>query len=169
MLMGFGNEMKCHLFCMQAKSRVNERIRWSMHEGRALVLINNLKIPRQERIKAACTKQLFEALKKKKKSSSKKKPQKTNQQQQKNPSKKLLKRLVCSDLLVALELKVADNVTETYACIGIHSYFYSNCLKLCPYHGSIRENKTLSSPGHLKEWLCLTEIITIQMLFLNVC
>lgn len=74
MLMGFGNEMKCHLFCMQAKSRVNERIRWSMHEGRALVLINNLKIPRQERIKAACTKQLFEALKKKKKQQQKKTP-----------------------------------------------------------------------------------------------
>lgn len=87
MLMGFGNEMKCHLFCMQAKSRVNERIRWSMHEGRALVLINNLKIPRQERIKAACTKQLFEALKKKKKAAAKKKPKK-----QTNNNKKTLPR-----------------------------------------------------------------------------
>lgn len=56
-----GNEMKCHLFCMQAKSTVNERIRWSMCEGRALVLINNLKIPRQVRVRAACKKQLFEA------------------------------------------------------------------------------------------------------------
>lgn len=76
-LVGLGNEMKCHSFCMQAKSTVNERIRWSMHEGKALVLINNLKIPRQVRVSAACTKQLFEDLKKKKR------------HQQKKPSKEL--------------------------------------------------------------------------------
>jgi len=51
---------------MQAKSTVNERIRWSMHEGRALVLINNLKNS-QARVRAECSKQLFEASKKKKK------------------------------------------------------------------------------------------------------
>jgi len=55
-LVGLGNEMKCHSICMQAKSTVNERIRWSMHEGRALVLVNNLKIPRQVRVRAACAK-----------------------------------------------------------------------------------------------------------------
>lgn len=85
--------MKCHLFCIQAKSTVNERIRWSMYEGRALVLINNLNIPRQVRVRATCTKQLFEALKKKSSS--------------KNTFQEAIKRLVCSDLLVALELKVA--------------------------------------------------------------
>lgn len=61
MTLGLGNEMKCHSFCMQAKSTVNERIRWSMHEGRALVLINNLDIPRQVRARPACAKQLLEA------------------------------------------------------------------------------------------------------------
>ena len=67
---------------MQAKSTVNERIRWSMHEGRALVLINNLKNS-QARVRAECSKQLFEASKKKKKKEKKRKKgeaNKTNKQ-----------------------------------------------------------------------------------------
>jgi len=67
---------------MQAKSTVNERIRWSMHEGRALVLINNLKNS-QARVRAECSKQLFEASKNKKKKEKKRKKgeaNKTNKQ-----------------------------------------------------------------------------------------
>ena len=83
--------MKCHSFCMQAKSTVNERIRWSMHEGRALVLINNLKNS-QARVRAECSKQLFEASKKKKKKRKKKKKGRSKQNKQtEKPSKELLK------------------------------------------------------------------------------